>query len=87
MHEILCGIEVYVGIPRTGTVFANEIPFGPYLEEVATMRLNDFAIVVYPFNAILNGDELSTKMRCLQGEEGNEEESEMFHKKRIKIDE
>ena len=80
MHEILCGIEVYVGIPRTGTVFANEIPFVPHLEEVATMRLNDFAIVVYPFNAILNGDELSTKMRCLQGEEGNEEESEMFHK-------
>jgi len=87
MHEILCGIEVYVGIPRTGTVFANEIPFSSYLEEVTTMRLNDFAIVVYPFNAILNGDELSTKMRCLHGEEGKEEESEMFHKKRIKIDE
>ena len=58
MHEILCGIEVYVGIPRTGTVFANEIPFSSYLEEVTTMRLNDFAIVVYPFNSILNGNEL-----------------------------
>ena len=43
------------------------------------MRLNDFAIVVYPFNTILNGDELSSKGACLEGEEGKEEKSEVFH--------